>query len=134
MINCSYKPHKSNVSCHLNVITKTLDTYYGKYENVVFLGDFNAENEETTMKSFCESYNLTNLIKQTICFKNPKKPSCINLILTNRPKSFQTRCVIETGLSDFHRLTVSILKRTFKNFHLELLATRISPIIIMESL
>ena len=66
LINCSYNPHKNNTGSHLNVITKTLDTYYGKYENVVFLGDFNAEVEETTMKSFCESYNLTNLIKQHI--------------------------------------------------------------------
>ena len=68
LINCSYNPHKNNIGSHLNVITKTLDTYYGKYENVVFLGDFNAGIEETTMKSFCESYNLTNLIKQPTCF------------------------------------------------------------------
>ena len=114
MINCSYNPHKNNIGSHLNVITKTLDTYYGKYENVVFLGDFNAGIEETTMKSFCESYNLTNLIKQPTCFKIPKKPSCIDLILTNRPKSFQTTCVLETGLSDFHRITVSALKMHFQ--------------------
>ena len=78
------------------------------------------------MKSFCESYNLTNLIKQPTCLKNPEKPSCIDLILTNRPKSFQTTCVIETGLSDFHRMTVSVLKilppriisyRDFSNYH-----------------
>ena len=92
LINCSYNPHKNNIGSHLNVITKTLDTYYGKYENVIFLGDFNTEIEETTMKSFCESYNLTNLIKQPTCFKNPNKPSCIDLLLTNRPKSFQTTC------------------------------------------
>ena len=106
LINCSYNPHKSNIGIHLNVLTKTLDTYYGKYENAVFLGDFNAEIEETTMKSFCESCNLTNLIKQPTCFKNPEKPSCIDLILTNRSKSFQTTCVIETGCSNFHRMTI----------------------------
>ena len=110
MINCSNNPHKNNIGSHLNVITKTLDKYYGKYENVVFLGDFNAAIEETTMELFCESYNLTNLIKQPTCFKNPEKPRCIDLILTNRPKSFQTTCVIETGLSDFHRMSVSVLK------------------------
>ena len=96
--------------------TKTLDTDYGKYENAVFLGDFNGGIEATTMKSFCETYNLTNLIKLATptCFKNPEKPSCIDFILTNRPKSFQeTGCVIETGLSNFHRLTVSVLKMHF---------------------
>ena len=83
LINCSYNPHKNNIGSHLNVINKTLNTYYDKYENV--LGDFNAGIEETTMKSFCESYNLTNQIKQPTCFKNPEKPFCIDLILTSRP-------------------------------------------------
>ena len=114
LINFSYNPHKNNIGSHLNVITKALDMYYGKYENVVFLGDFNAGIEETTMKSFCESYNLTNLIKQPTCFKNPKKPSCTGLILTSRPKSFQNTCVIEAGLSDFHRKSVSVLKMHFR--------------------
>ena len=106
--------HKNNLGSHLTVITKALDTYYGKYENVVFLRDFTAEIEETTMKSFCESYNLTDLIKQPTCFKNPEKPSCIDLILPNRPKSFQSTCVIETGLSDFHRVIVAVLKMHFR--------------------
>ena len=66
------------------------------------------------MKSFCESYNLTNLIKQPTCFKNLEKTSSIDLIWTNRPKSFQTTCVIETGLSDFHRMTASVIKMHFR--------------------
>ena len=37
LINRSHNPHKNNIGSHLNVITKTLDMYYGKYENVVFL-------------------------------------------------------------------------------------------------
>ena len=36
LINCSYNPHKNIIGSHLNVITKTLDTYFGKYINVVF--------------------------------------------------------------------------------------------------
>ena len=114
LINCSYNPHKNNICRHLEVVTKTLDSYYSKYENVIFLGDFNAGVLETPMTSFCESYNLKSIIKQPTCFKNPEKPSCIDLILTNRPKSFQSTCVIETGLSDFHRMTVSVLKMHFK--------------------
>ena len=114
MINCSYNPRKSNISSHVNVTSKTLDKYYGKYENVVFLGEFNAGIKETAMKSFFESYNLRNLIEQPTCFKNSEKPNCIDLILTNSPKSFQTTCVIETGLSGFHRMIVSVLKMHFR--------------------
>ena len=71
--NSSCKPHKKHYRQSSEVITKTLDTYYGKYESVAFLGDSNAVIEETTMKSFCESYNLTNFIKQPTCFKNPQE-------------------------------------------------------------
>ena len=51
-LNCSYNLHKNNICNHLDVITKVLDTYYGKYENNVFLADFNAGTEETPVKSF----------------------------------------------------------------------------------
>ena len=47
-------------------------------------------------------------------FKNPKKPSCIDLIPTNCPGSFQNSCAIETGLLDFHKLVVTVMKTTYK--------------------
>ena len=49
-------------------------------------------------------------MKRHTRFKNPENPGCIDLILTNKPRSFQTKCVIETGISDFHRMTISALK------------------------
>ena len=55
-----------------------------------------------------------NLIKVPTCYKNPQNPSCIDLILTNSPLSFQSSGVIETGLSDFHKMTVTVMKTTFQ--------------------
>ena len=37
---------------------------------------------------------------------------CIDLILTNSPLSFQSSGVVETGLSDFHKMTVTVMKTT----------------------
>ena len=71
----------------------------------ILLGDFNVCVDDETMRNFFNSYSLSSLIKQPTCFKNPENPSCINLILTNKPRSFQSTCVIETGLSDFHRMS-----------------------------
>ena len=34
-------------------------------------------------------------LKEPTCFKNPENPSCINLILTNKPRSFIKTGVIE---------------------------------------
>ena len=67
------------------------------------------------MKAFCESYTLSSLIKEPICYKNFQNPSCIDLILTNTPYSFQNSCVIQTGLSDFHMMTVTVIKTTYEN-------------------
>ena len=80
----------------------------------MLLGDFNVRVDDETMRNFCNSYSLHSLIKESTCFKNPENPSCIDLILTNKPRSFQSTCVIETGLSDFHRMTVSVLKSHFR--------------------
>ena len=66
------------------------------------------------MKTFCESYALYSLIKEPTCYKNPQNPSCIDLILTNSPYSFQISSVIETGLSDFHMMAVTVMKTTYE--------------------
>ena len=54
------------------------------------------------------------MFNRPTCFKNPEKPSCIDLILTNCSRSFQNPCVTETGLSDFHKLVVAVMKTNYK--------------------
>ena len=73
----------------------------------------NSEMQENYMKEFCEIYNLSNLIKDPTCFKTLQNPSLIDLILTNRPRSFQNSQTIETGLSDHHKLTITVMKAFF---------------------
>ena len=59
-------------------------------------------------------HDLKNLIKEATCFKNPEKPTVIDLILTNKPKRFQHSCTYETGISDFHKMTITVIKVIFK--------------------
>ena len=70
--------------------------------------------KNSSAKNFCSRFNRTSMINKPTCFKNPDKSSYIDLILTNFPKSFQNTCVIETGLSDFHKLVVTVMKTTYK--------------------
>ena len=67
------------------------------------------------MKAFCDNYNLTSLIKQPACYKNPNNPTCIDLILSNTPRSFQSTGVTEKGLSDFHLMTLTVTKKALEN-------------------
>ena len=69
---------------------------------------------DANLKDFFNLYLLKNLIKKPTCFKNPENPKTIDLILTNRPRSFCNSDTLETGLSDFHKLTVTVLKTFFK--------------------
>ena len=124
LINCSYNPHKNNIKHHLETLSRTLDTFSTKYENVLLLGDFNNCVDDEAMKNFCSSYCLNILIKQPTCFKTPENPSCIDLILINKTRSFQSTCVIETGLSDFHKLTISVLKMHFRKLSPKVISYR----------
>ena len=69
--------------------------------------------EDSPVKAFAEIYKLRNLTKEPTCFKNPENLTCIDLILTNKPLSFKNTYVIETGLSDFHKKIVAVMKIDF---------------------
>ena len=97
----------------MDSVPKSLDLHLNRYENVILLGDFNASIEDSFMKNFCENYDLKSLIKKPTCFKNPEKPSCIDLTLINKPRSFIKTDVIETGLSDYHKLVTTVIKMHF---------------------
>ena len=74
------------------------------------MGDFNAEISEPNLASFCNIYNFKNIINKPTCCKNSHNTSCIYLILTYYPNYFQNLSKFETGLSDFHRLILTLFK------------------------
>ena len=114
LIGCSYNPHKSMISSHLTVLSLCLDKFTQQYENIILMGDYNCDPNHTEMADFCEVYGLKNLVKEPTCFKSMEKPTLIDLILTNKPKSFQRTINVESGLSDFHKMTVTVMKCEYK--------------------
>ena len=68
---------------------------------------------DSSIKAFCETYKFCSLVKGATCFKNPKNPSCIDLILKNKHISFWQSCAIETGLSEFHKMVPTVMKMHF---------------------
>ena len=115
LLICSYNPHRNSIKEHIRVLSCCIDQNTGKYENIILVGDFNAEVTETSMQQFCESYFLENTVKKPTCFKNPAKPTCIGMIITNKRGMFQSAKTYETDLSDFHKLVVvSITKLSYK--------------------
>ena len=116
LVNCSYNPHKNSIGNYLDRISESLDLLPSDYERMIFLGDFNVTDDEHHMKSFCKNYGLKNLFRQPTCYKNRSNPVCIDLILTNVPRSFQSTCIVEAGLSDFHLMTLTVTRKSFKKY------------------
>ena len=69
---------------------------------------------ELSIDECCQAYNLESIVNKLTCFKNPKNPSGIDLVLTNKQKRFLKAKTVEIGLSDFHNMVVSVFKRSFK--------------------
>ena len=94
-------------------LSKIIDRSSSRYDKYFWIGDFNSETSETALRNFCDLYKLKNLVREPTCFKNPDNPSCIDLFVTNCSRSFQDTQVIETGLSDFHKMNLTVLKMLF---------------------
>ena len=69
--------------------------------------------QETILSEFLEQYEAKNITNNKTCFKSPDRPTCINLFLTNSPHSFQNTMTISTGLPDFHKMIITVLKFSF---------------------
>ena len=124
----SYQPTSQNDQYYFDCLDKALDVY-SNYEKVILTGDFNAQVSECVFDSFLYQYDLTNLVKQGTCNKNPRNPTCIDLYLTNDPLSFQNTSSLFTGFSDFYKLVLTVLKRPSSSLN-----QKITNILIMNVL
>ena len=71
----------------MTYIRKRLDSLSSKYY-FILMSDLSADLSNNFVDSFCGSYSLKSFIRKPTCFKNPDHTTCIDLILTNRQKSF----------------------------------------------
>ena len=83
------------------------------------------------LSDLCDTFSLKNIIKGKTWFKTLEETS-IDVLLTNIPRSFQKTNILETGLSDYHKMILSIFRsyfakipsklieyRNYKKFYLE---------------
>ena len=110
----NYHPPSQNDKFYFVNVGRALEIYNNKYDKILLAGDFNDEVHETILKHFLELYNLRNLVNEKTCFKSLQNPTCIALFLTNCNMSFQHTQAISTGLSDNHKMILTVLKTTFK--------------------
>ena len=101
-------------------LNKSLCNIARKYENILIIGDLNINfdklkmgDTDSHMSDLCDTFSLSNLVNGVTCVKLQNGTS-IDVMLTNRPKSFHNTSLIETGLSDCHKMIVSVFRAFFK--------------------
>ena len=104
-----YKPPSQSDNEFTNRLSLIIDYYLPKYGNLILIGDFNLSTENQHLDALIQAYNLNNLINKPTCFQS-NKPTCIDLILTNKKNLFKLPNTFETGISDHHKLVSFILK------------------------
>ena len=92
-------------------VGQALDVY-SNYEKLLLAGDFNGVEGEDCLSDFLYEYIAWNLVIAKTCI-SLDNPSSIDIFLTNSHQSFQNTIAVFTGLSDFHKMAVTVRKTTF---------------------
>ena len=107
-----YKPPNFSEEIFVNALLSCLMVASKSFDNIVLMGDFNMTVENNKLQLLLNSFSLDNLITTPTCFKGVTHTS-IDLILTNQEQYFMKSQTIVTGISDFHALTITIMKKLF---------------------
>ena len=121
LLCCTYNPTCSFTSDHLSIIGNSIVLLLANCENFFLMGDLNVEGHTGFLKEFCDLYNLKNLIKVPTCFKNPDFLTTIDVMLTTSYRGFYNSCAIETELSDFHKMIVTVTKSRLQKRNLKII-------------
>ena len=118
----AYRPPKQNKTLFFEEISSSLSHTVNKYDNYIIAEDLNINmldpkcDGNSHFSDLKDTYNLSNLVTLTICFKS-SRGTLLDVLLTNKPKSFQKTFVCETGLSDCHKLVATIFRSIFIKLH-----------------
>ena len=117
-----YRPESINRDMFFEELNMSISKAFNNYQNILFIGDLNVDlgipnhDKKHFLEDLCDTFALNNMVKSKTCFMSTVGSS-IDLMLTNKPKSFYKTSAIETGLSDHHKMIVTFFRSHF-NFKL----------------
>ena len=110
-----YRPPYTSEKVFTENLSRVIDFYSFKYENIITLGDFNMEATSNTLSNFMKEHQFHSLYKKPTCFKSDQG-RCIDLFITNRNRSFMFTNAFETGISDHHLMIYTMFRTTVDKF------------------
>ena len=106
-----YSPPSQNEVLFVEQIKLALNTSSTSYKNFLLLGDFNMTTENSKLLDLMDAFCLGNLINEPTRFKSTV-PTTKDLIVTNQKSLFMKSSAYQSGLTDFHKLTTMILRKS----------------------
>ena len=105
-----YKPPSQNEEFFISNLSKTINAFSTKYENILLMGDFNLTIKNKHLEELLNLFNLKSLVSSLTCFQSTS-PTCIDLMLTNQENLFSNSNTCEVGTSDHHHLVSTMLHK-----------------------
>ena len=96
-----YKPPSQNKKLFVSNLSKSINAFSKKYDNILLMGDFNLVIENKHLEELLSLFNIKRLISSLACFQLIN-PTCIHSILTNPEDLFSNSNTCEVGISDHH--------------------------------
>ena len=78
------------------------------------MGYLDIKGHNGFLNEFCDLYNPKILINSAYPFKNLDFPTSIDVMLTTLYRRFHNSCAIEKELSDFHKMTLTVVQTRFR--------------------
>ena len=111
-------PRNDNKIMFFNESSLSLNQCVNKYDNIIVMGDLNIDisnkrkGNNKFLADYCDTFSLQNIITGKSWHKSSTDIS-IDLMLTNRPRSFHKTSIFETGISNHHKLILSFFRSYF---------------------
>ena len=82
-----YKPPGQNEELFISNLSKTINVFSTKYDNILLMNDFNLTIENKHFEELLNLFKLKSLLSSLTYFQSTN-PACIDLILTNQEDLF----------------------------------------------
>ena len=111
-------PDNDNLKLFFGETTYSVSQLLSKC-NIIIAGDFNIDastkncNKFKQFVDFCHTFDLTNLMNVKTCFTSATSQSSLDVILTNRPRSFQKAVAITTGFIDYNKMIITTFRSLY---------------------
>ena len=115
-IVCSYRSPSLSDNIFTNDFTVYMDNLHVHFDNIIVIGDLNYDitvglpTKSNALKSVCDVFDLSSLVKKAPCFTKNAPQSLIDVILTNRPTLLCHVTNVACGISDWHNLISVVIK------------------------